>query len=473
VLKKIISVRSFGDFRNAIEWLFRGFVNVMRRGRFIERLQNFSSRRNISNVPNWLQMAGESAHFPQLKKWNGNSTGVEVVLVAPDVVNDWDDSTTRSVYLGEETGIPLAPPFDPSFFNPSGFQQVKTSSQIEKMPEFKRNADFIKKARSTLAVEIDNVDSPESARKIIELSAIGVPVVVKQVDKAEVWLGQQMANALKEVDLKALSDPTKREKASVILRRSALQNHTFANRLNQIRKESGLTTFREPCVSVVIATNRPEMTDRIFKIFEAQDHSNLELILALHGDGFEESYSHSINDEMNVTILRYPKETVFGSVLSKASAIAQGEWIAKMDDDDWYGKEHISDLLLAASYSNADLVGKGSEFVYLTEENLTIRRDLGNSEVESRTLGGGALLVRAETLKQTYGWRELSKGVDVALIDDVVSNGGRVWRTHAFGYLLRRTKGQHTWKVDNQYFLKNADQKWKGFASDLVCVMSE
>ena len=44
-----------------------------------------------------------------------------------------------------------------------------------------------------------------------------------------------------------------------------------------------------------------------------------------------------------------------------------------MDDDDWYGKEHISDLLLAASYSNADLVGKGSEFVYLMEEDITVR----------------------------------------------------------------------------------------------------
>ena len=169
----------------------------------------------------------------------------------------------------------------------------------------------------------------------------------------------------------------------------------------------------------------------------------------------------------------FPKETIFGHVLAGASSAANGEWIAKMDDDDWYGKEHISDLLLATSYSDADLVGKGSEFVYLTEENLTIRRDLGDSEVESRTIGGGAMLVKAEIFSEIYGWRELSRGVDVALIDDVVSNGGRVWRTHPFGYLLRRTKNQHTWEVDDSYFLRHADQKWEGFASELVGVLDQ
>ena len=80
---------------------------------------------------------------------------------------------------------------------------------------------------------------------------------------------------------------------------------------------------------------------------------------------------------------------------------------------------------------------------------------------------------KAEELKQTYGWRGLTRGVDVALIDDIATSGGRVWRTHAFGYLLRRTKGHHTWDVDSQYFLRNAYQKWEGFASEVVGVVDE
>ena len=203
----------------------------------------------------------------------------------------------------------------------------------------------------------------------------------------------------------------------------------------------------------------------------AQDYPNLELVLALHGDGFAAA-DPAVPVRLPVTVLRFPSEAVFGTVLSEASSAASGEWLAKMDDDDWYGAEHLTDLVVAADYSGADLVGKGSEFVYLEDDDLTVRRDLGNNEVESRTLAGGTLLVRAEALRATHGWRGLPRGVDVALIDDVVAARGRVWRTHPFGYLLRRTGRGHTWRVDDRYFLRHADQQWEGPAFEVADVLT-
>ena len=472
VFKRIIGIRSFSDALNVINWFLRGLLNVTRRMKFFGRVQNFEIRKGTVHAPNWLRITGDSSHFPHARSWRGDSSGVEVVLVAPNEKN-WDSSLARSVVLGEKTGIPLAPPFNAKVFNPAGFKEVKSESQIVEVPEFKRSEDFIRQARSVLAVEIERIDSSKSAQKVLELSAIGVPVILKENDQAEAWLGKQMMSLLNEIDAEKLKDPTVREKVSVELRRTALKEHSTEKRLQQIREQAGLPIFREPSVSVVAATNRPEMTERIFNIVKEQDHKNLELVLALHGDGFEDSYPDFLKSDLPVTVLRYSKETIFGQVLSEASSVANGEWIAKMDDDDWYGKEHVSDLLLAASYSDADLVGKGSEFVYLTEENLTIRRDLGDSEVASRTIGGGAMLVKAEIFREINGWRELSRGVDLALIDDVVSNGGRVWRTHPFGYLLRRTKNRHTWEVDDRYFLRHADQQWEGFASELVGVLDQ
>jgi hypothetical protein len=216
------------------------------------------------------------------------------------------------------------------------------------------------------------------------------------------------------------------------------------------------------------------MLDRIIANVALQDHPSLELVLALHGDGFPTA-DPATPDDMPLTVLRFPSDAVFGHVLSEASARAGGEWVTKMDDDDWYGAEHVSDLVMAAGYTGADLVGKGSEFVYLEGSDVTIRRGLGAGEAPSRTISGGTLLVRSSVLRDIDGWRGLPRGVDVALIDDVASAGGTLWRTHPFGYLLRRTTGKHTWTVDERYFERQAEQRWDGLALDVagVCEVSE
>ena len=200
-------------------------------------------------------------------------------MVAPSEKN-WDTSLVRSVILGEKTGIPLAPPVNEKVFNPAGFKEVKTGSQIVEIPDSKKPKDFIRQARSALAVEIERVDSSKSAQKVLELSAIGIPIILKENEQAEAWLGKRMAALLNGIDAEKLKDPTIREKVSVDLRRAALKEHSFEKRLLQIRKQAGLSIFREPSVSVVVATNRPDMTERIFNIVKQQDYKNLELVLA-------------------------------------------------------------------------------------------------------------------------------------------------------------------------------------------------
>ena len=220
---------------------------------------------------------------------------------------------------------------------------------------------------------------------------------------------------------------------------------------------------------MVVSTNRPALVERIVGIVAAQDHPSTELILAMHGDGFSDA-DPVAPPGLDLTVLRAPVDAVFGHVLSQASALAGGEWVAKMDDDDWYGTEHLSDLVLAAGYSGADLVGKGAEFVYLESSDVTLRRGLGVGEAPSHTISGGTLLVRAAVLREVCGWRGVPRGVDAALIDDVARAGGAIWRTHPFGFLVRRSTGSHTWRISDSYFLRQAQQQWSGMDLDVAGV---
>jgi hypothetical protein len=478
------SIRSPRDLSAAARWVVRGFGNVTRRER-LKLKRRFKRRREARrasrlqqvamDIPAWIRLAGGAGHLPGAANLKKKLDGVEVVLVAPDAPADATDGVDVPVVrLGAVSGIPEAAPVNPRRFNPAGFLPVGSSAEVEPAPDLSWPEDRVRAARAALASRMERVHDLASAATLLELTASGVVVVVDDPAGAERWLGGRLAALVGDVDEERLKDPTYRESVSVAQRRATHVDHALPARLRQIRAAAGLPVMPVPTVSVVVSTNRPAMLDRIVANVALQDHPNVELVLALHGDGFD-AEPPANPDGIDLTVLRFPADAVFGHVLSEASARACGEWITKMDDDDWYGAEHVSDLVLAAGYTGADLVGKGSEFVYLEGSDVTIRRGLGAGEATSRTLSGGTLLVRSSVLRDVDGWRGVPRGVDVALIDDVASAGGVIWRTHPFGYLLRRTTGQHTWTVDESYFERQAEQRWDGLALDVagVCEVSE
>ena len=480
VLQKLGSIRSPGDVATVGRWVVKGTGNVVRRARRKLRRRRDARRaarlQHVAmDVPGWVRMVGDRGHLPGAAVFRDRADGVEVVLVAPGATDvDLDGVAVPMVRLGDASGIPLAAPVNPQRFNPAGFLPVGTAAEVEPVPDLSWPEDRVRSARAALASRVERVDGLRGAARLLELTASGVVVVVDDSSDADRWLGGRLAGLVSGVDEARLADPTYRESVSVAQRRATLTDHALPVRLRQIRRAAGLPVQRPPGVSVVVSTNRPEMLERIVANVALQDYPSLELVLALHGDGFPAA-DPAAPDGLTLTVLRFPADAVFGHVLGSASASASGEWVTKMDDDDWYGAEHLSDLVLAAGYSGADLVGKGSEFVYLEAAGVTIRRGLGAGEAPSRTLSGGTLLVRSSVLRDVDGWRGLPRGVDVALIDDVVSAGGAVWRTHPFGYLLRRTTGRHTWSVDERYFERQAEQRWDGLALDVVgvCEVSE
>ncbi|MDG1989135.1 MAG: glycosyltransferase [Acidimicrobiales bacterium] len=484
VFRKLGSIRSLQDVSAVARWVVRGLRNVARRGRLKlkRRLRQQREARRAAHtqqtamdVPEWIRLVGGAGHLPGAAQLKGKPDGVEVILVAPDAsTNVTDRLGLPVVRLGAESGIPEAAPVNPRRFNPAGFLPVGASAEVEPLPDLPWPEDRVRAARGALASRMDSVHDLNSAATLLELTASGAVVIVDDPAGSEHWLGERLAALVGGVDTERLKDYTYRESVSVAQRRATHADHALPARLRQVRRAAGLPVQRPPSVSVVAATNRPEMLDRMVANVALQDHPNLELVLALHGDGFPAA-DPVAPDGLTLTVLRFAADTVFGHVLSAASAAASGEWVAKMDDDDWYGAEHISDLVLAAGYSGADLVGKGSEFVYLEGAGTTIRRGLGAGETPSRTLSGGTLLVRSSVLREIDGWRGLPRGVDVALIDDVASAGGALWRTHPFGYLLCRTTGRHTWSVDDHYFERQAEQTWDGLALDVagVCEVSE
>ncbi|MEU0493553.1 glycosyl transferase family 2 [Nocardiopsis sp. NPDC006139] len=303
-----------------------------------------------------------------------------------------------------------------------------------------------------------------AVRAIASLAAGGVPIAG---DPAPAWaagLGADLIDLIPSVGEDVFTDALRREEHSIRLRRAALRTHGVRTRWRSLAAEAGLPVPPDTRVSVVLCTRRPDLVGFALAQIARQRHVRFETVLALHG--FPAGLVTAEIARFRATgiplvVHEADGGTVFGAVMNEAVDRASGTVIAKWDDDDWYGPEHLSDLMLARTYSGADVVGISQNFTYLEELDLTVWRGY-RSEVPSPAIVGSTILADRVVIEDVGGFRPRPRAIDSQFLLAVTRSGGRVYRTHGFGYLLRRAGGGHTWNVDLGYFLRNHTEQWIG-----------
>lgn len=302
------------------------------------------------------------------------------------------------------------------------------------------------------------------ARLLIQLAAAGVPVNAADLpSQVRELLGQPLAQALHATGAADWPEPVDREASSVVLRRAALLHQAPSARWRTFAASVRLAVEPQPPVSVLLVTRRPALLGAALDHVRRQSYPSLQLVLGLHGDHFADTaVADALRDlELPSTVVRVGADLLFGDALNRVTKAAEGRYLTKMDDDDLYGPDHITDLMLAAGYSQADLVGKGAELTYLEALDVTVRRSR-RSETFSRHVAGGTLLLSREVIHGVGGWRAVQRSVDYALIDQVLAAGGSVYRTHGLGFVLRRHGDGHTWDPGLDYFTARAQAQWPG-----------
>ena len=298
------------------------------------------------------------------------------------------------------------------------------------------------------------------ARDLARLAAAGALVRVADGDRRlRPLLGDRLYR-LMTTDMRGLDDDT-REQLGVRMRRAALREHSSWARARRVGPEA------LPLLSILLATRRPRFLPWALANVARQTYPRVELVLALHGAGFAEVEPRAAVAAHATKVLRAPASEPLGAVLDAAVEASSGTLLTKMDDDDAYGADHLWDLVLAREYSGAQLVGKWLEFVYLAASDRTMRWFNGRSErYQASVLAGGTLLVSRRDLDRAGGWRKAPRGVDTALAADVLQAGGRIYRTHAAGFMMVRHGCGHTWNDadgSDDSFLARADRVWPGF----------
>ncbi|RYB93928.1 hypothetical protein EUA93_05890 [Nocardioides oleivorans] len=394
--------------------------------------------------------------------------------VPPDVVIARRGATSQQS-VAEHHVIDRAPtvvtdpgpePVDERVYNPIGFRKdwdhpVVDLSRISRGPV---TEDVVAAARAFQGVRL-GADVPTA--DLLALAISGVPIVTEGV----LDVAPAVAAALDaDVDL---DDPLRREEHSLAVRRATFDHHSTLAWRSALADRSGARHVGLPPVSALLATRRPEMLDFALRQVARQRGADVELVLAAHGfEPDRDAVRRALGDRPH-QVLTFDGSTFFGDVLTAASRAASGEVLLKIDDDDWYAPDAVHDLLMARRFSGADVVGMPSEFVFLhgndAREAITVRRK-HPSEVFARFVAGGTLLLDRGLLRSLGDFRRVRKFVDAQLLAGVEAAGGRIYRTHGLGYILRRTGDGHTWVRDDEEFRRPdiVASEWPGFRPSLA-----
>lgn len=241
--------------------------------------------------------------------------------------------------------------------------------------------------------------------------------------------------------------------ASLAARRHALRSQTPAALLNDW-----------PSVSAVLLTHRRDFLDHALRQLAGIRYPRFEIVLAIHGDAVsDEQIQHAIAEHPHsVRVVRIGSEIIFGSAMQQACDAADGQLITKIDDDDFYGPEHVWDLVLARMYSGAQVTGKALDWIRVESADLTVFRPTYAAEKYADFVAGGTMLMSRADLADIGGWLPVAKHIDRALLDAFLADGALVYRTTGLGYVYVRHGAGHTAQVNDEHFLTKNSERWAG-----------
>jgi hypothetical protein len=225
-----------------------------------------------------------------------------------------------------------------------------------------------------------------------------------------------------------------------------------------------------PAVSVLLSSMRPDHIGACLRYLADQTYPAMEVVVGLHGYRVPDRTRDQWRDlfPCRLRVEHFPSERSFGWVLGQLSRIADGELVTKVDDDDHYGANHITDLVIAWHLSGAEVAAKGGRFVHFPEFGETVDRAWAAPEQFNVTPAGGTLLLAKSSLQQIGGWSHSVRHVDTDLLTRVKSTGGLVYRTHALEYVyVRRTTG-HTWSNEIEQFTAQGERVYHGLPDEII-----
>lgn len=317
------------------------------------------------------------------------------------------------------------------------------------------------------------------SRRVFELLACRTPVISTWSAGIEEMLGDVVITVrtpeeTREATEQLIFDPLARDRLGQRGHRKVMKEHTYSRRFDDVLTCLGLPALGrcEPLVSVLCVSNRPQQIHHCIESYRKQTYPNTELIFVMNSPGFDRSMVQALVSELPTARAIFVDDAAtLGDCLNEALAVADGEYFAKFDDDDHYGAEYLTDLMLAFEYSGAAVVGKRSHYVYLEAEDRTVLRFPGQEYTDIKHICG-ATIVADRRATSGIRFTPVAQGTDSLFRQACTAAGLRIFAADRFNFAVTRHADltRHTWQVGHDEILQDSEMVSRGFPTDVVDV---
>jgi glycosyltransferase involved in cell wall biosynthesis len=214
-------------------------------------------------------------------------------------------------------------------------------------------------------------------------------------------------------------------------------------------------------VSAIVPTRRPEQLDHVLRTLGQQTHRELQVVLLTHGwepPRDVESRARGAGLE-RVVVLPADAGLTLGACLNLGVEAADGELIAKMDDDNLYVPHYLTDLVRALDFSAAEVAGKWAHHVHLEASGANLLRFEEHEHRYTNLVQGGTLLLRRD-LAARLRFADLPRRVDTTFLEMVRADGGRIYSADRFNFVSvrRADPAAHTWTISDAELLTRSSR---------------
>ena len=326
-----------------------------------------------------------------------------------------------------------------------------------------------------ISVHFPNENQDFIPQEMLYALASCIPIVTTRFDSVESEIGKfvTIINSPTEIDevIDKLNVNSWGIKRKVHLGYRYVMNNymtsNFINSVMSIHDSTTLTVNSKELVTIIMASKRDYFYSRLIKNLTRQNYENKELVIITQDWNASKvsKLEKDLNERggfKNVKVLVDNSDTSLGERLNICSKHASydSKYLAKMDDDDFYFENYLSDMMLPFGFGSYDMVGKGENFIYLEAINKTVHiRPNRSSYKTTDFVSGATLIIKKELFNDLGGFEKIGRGEDSDLIKRVIASGSSIYSADPFNFVVYRSKmvSNHTWQAEHDIFEKSCD----------------